>query len=764
MAAVMNDHGSFVLSTRHTSYAFRIDENGHPEHVHYGKRIALSDIDALALKRTCEYGDSIAYENGVNTSWLYTEPLEYSGEGRGDYRPCPLLIEDGSGITSDFIYDSFEIFKGEAGMQGLPSAYNAEETLVLHFKDDFRRLGLDLYYGVYPEEDMLTRRAVLVNHGEKDLIIHRMESFSMDMMEENLVMMTFGGSWAAEMRRNDRKVEKGTLLSSSSTGFSSSLTNPGFILRKENTDEQNGEAWGFNLIWSGSHETYVAKEEHGLVRVMSGIRSENLSYVLKSGESFETPEAFMTYSDQGLNTLSHHFHDFINEHIVRGNWKKKDRPVLVNSWEACYFDFDQAKLLSIAEEGKKLGAELFVLDDGWFGERNNDHAGLGDYQVNREKLPEGLAGLSEKIHALGLSFGLWFEPEAVNPDSDLYRRHPEYALHDTPYKDLYGRNELLLDLTKKEVRDYIVENVSAILDEAQIDYVKWDMNRQMTGHSAAFDYDYIQGLYEVLDRIFTPRPQILLESCSSGGNRFDAGMLCYSQQIWGSDDTDPVERLDIQKGYSYLYPVSAIGSHVSMAPHGQTMRITPLHTRFHTACYGAFGYELDLTKMNEAEKREIRNETSFYKANRHLFQYGEFSRSDTDDAHEEWTVRNGNTAITTVFRRMIHAASGFEKIHVHNLPEGEYEIKQRTVFLNASPDAARKAQRCGVNETYEDGSVSICLPAHTMKASKNALECGLPLNSVFTGGGWNPLVRTPLDAGSEMYVITPVDDGYHRER
>lgn len=764
MAVVFSDHHSFLLNTEHSSYAFRIDPYGHPEHIHYGNPVSFSDLDALSLKRSDEYGDSIPYEEGKNTTWLYTEPLEYGSEGRGDYHLSPLLLDSDTGITTDFRYDSDEIVKESVPAEGLPSACQGDSTLILHLKDSVRNLFLDLYYTVYPQEDVITRRAVLRNEGKEEIRLHRLESFSMDLAEDNLVMMTFNGAWAHEMQRTDREVKTGTLFSGSSVGFSSSLCNPGFILRKNHTDEEHGQAWGFNLVWSGSHETYVSKDEHGLTRVMSGIRSENLTHVLKPGESFSTPEAFMTYTGAGLNDLSHHFHDFINEHIVRGNWKKKDRPVLVNSWEACYFDFDEEKLLSIARKGKDLGAELFVLDDGWFGQRNNDHAGLGDYAVNTQKLPHGLKGLSDRIHDLGLSFGLWFEPEAVNPDSDLYRTHPEYALHDTPYSDLYGRHELLLDLTRKDVRDYIVDHVSEILDDAQVDYVKWDMNRQMTGHSADFDYEYIRGLYDVLERIFRPRPQILLESCSSGGNRFDAGMLCYSQQIWGSDNTDPVERLDIQKGYSCLYPLSAIGSHVSMAPHGQTMRITPLHTRFHVSSYGAFGYELDLTKLNDAEIREIRNETAFYKANRHLFQYGTFDRHDTDNAHEEWTVRDGNHAITTLFRRMGHASSGYEKIHVHHLSAGEYAVQERTVYRLVKEPLLHKAAAYGLVEKTADGSCVMKLPEEKMKASAEALDCGIPVRNVFTGGGWNPEARTPVDYGSEMYVITPVNEPHKRER
>ncbi|MEZ4628485.1 MAG: alpha-galactosidase, partial [Eubacteriales bacterium] len=367
-----------------------------------------------------------------------------------------------------------------------------------------------------------------------------------------------------------------------------------------------------------------------------GIHPQSFEWTLASGERFETPEAVMTFSSDGFNGMSAHFHDFVNAHIVRGDWKGKERPVLINNWEACFFRFTRSKLLRLARQARRLGVELFVLDDGWFGKRNDDHAGLGDYAVNTKKLPRGMKSFADEIRSLGMMFGLWFEPEMVNPDSDLYRAHPEYAVTTPGRAPLYGRNQLVLDLCNPDVRDYIVNNVSKILDDASVDYVKWDMNRHISDacspvlvNQGEFYHRYMMGLYDVLSRIFRPRPQILLESCSSGGNRFDLGMLCFSPQVWSSDDTDAIERLKIQEGLSYLYPLSAMGAHVSAAPNQQTLRQTPIATRFNVASFGCLGYELDLKHLTMLERKEVREQIAYYRAHRNTLQYGRFFRHDT---------------------------------------------------------------------------------------------------------------------------------------
>lgn len=748
---IEEQQGLFALHTDHTSYLFRVDGYGHLEHIHYGRRVNLSDAQALALKQTLPYGTAIEYEDNVQGSWRDITPFEYDNHGIGDYRTPSCLVSGSAGSSTDFVYQGYETEdKEQVMLNGFPSAYGAAGSLRVHLLDKAGKMALDLIYTIYPSADVITRRAVLINTGEEPLMVNRLMSFSMDMMEENLVMVSFHGNWVNEMQRRDIPVQAGENCISSRTGFSSNMTNPGFILRKKDTTEMHGEAWGFNLVYSGSHKSIVSHDEHGCVRVMSGFNDENFNWKLGKDEQLETPEAFMTYSHEGLNTLSHHFHTFIKDHIVRGAWQYKERPVLVNDWEAFTFTFDEEKLVSLARQGKELGAELFVLDDGWFGKRNDDHAGLGDYWVNEKKLPNGIIGLSKRIHDMDMLFGLWVEPEAVNPDSDLYRAHPDWIIHEEGRRNLTGRYEYLLDLSRKEVQDYIIENVGRVLDEGEVDYVKWDMNRQMTAADGTFVYRYMMGLYRVLGEIFYKRPHILFESCSSGGNRFDAGMMCYSSQIWTSDDTDAMERLAIQKGTSYLYPLSTMGAHVSAVPNGQTMRSVSLPVRFAVSAFGVLGYELDLTILSDIEKKEIKEQIAWYKMNRKLLQYGTFYRTDCDAAHESFTVSNGEEAITAVYRRMMHAAASFEKMYMHGLSEGDYDISMRNAILPLDMPCPHGLEGC--YEQEKDGSSGIRLLWKPLCASSEALAYGIQLPLVFNSSGVSPYMRYPLDYGAELYT------------
>lgn len=748
---IEEQQGLFALHTDHTSYLFRVDCYGHLEHIHYGRRVSLSDAEALSVKQTLPYGSAVEYEDNVQRSWRDVEPFEYGNNGIGDYRTPSCLVSHPNGTSTDFVYQGYCVEDKEQVIQnGFPCGYDASASLTIHLIDKAEKMAMDLIYTIYSKSDVITRRVVLMNRGEEALTVHRLMSFSMDMMEDQLVMVSFHGNWAKEMQRRDVPVNAGTLSISSRTGSSSNMTNPGFILRRNDTNEMHGEAWGFNLVYSGSHKSIVSRDEHGCVRVMSGFNDESFFWTLEKGEQLETPEAFMTYSADGLNTLSGHFHHFIQNHIVRGSWQYKERPVLVNDWEAFMFTFDEEKLISLARQGKELGAELFVLDDGWFGERNDDHAGLGDYNVNLNKLPNGIRGLSDKIHAMDMLFGLWFEPEAVNPDSDLYRAHPDWIIKEEGRRNLTGRYEYLLDLSRREVQDYIIENVGRVLDEGNVDYVKWDMNRHMTAMSGTFVYRYMLGLYRVLSEIFYKRPHILLESCSSGGNRFDAGMMCYSPEIWTSDDTDAMERLGIQKGTSYLYPLSTMGAHVSAVPNAQTMRSVGLPVRFAVAAFGILGYELDLTELSDIEKKEIKEQIAWYKQNRSLMQFGTFYRSDCDDAHEYFTVSDGDKAITGVYRRMVGAASPLEKLKIAGLSKGEYEIGMRNAVMPL--DIPCPSELVGCLETAEDGSYGIRLLWKPLCAGSEALSCGIPLPLVFNSSGASPYMRYPLDFGAELYT------------
>ena len=761
----------FCLSTDHTAYMMGITDFGHGEHIHFGGPVSPADAQALSYKRTIGRGTAVEYAPGSGY-FLDNIPLEWSGTGKGDFRnpPIELLLPDGT-FTNDFLFLGHEIQQGIAPLQTLPGPYAAEqeaETLILHFMEAASPVKLDLYYTVFAKEDILTRRAVIINEGDKPLTLRKLMSYMVDMVPaRELTFTTFDGAWIKEARRHDRKVCPGIYVNEGSTGASGNKHNPGVIVSETGCGEDLGRCWGFNLIYSGNHYTALEMGESGLVRIMGGISPRCFQYTLSPGESFETPEAVLTYSDGGYNGLSAHFHSFIQNHIVRGDWKDRERPILCNDWEACFFSFRERKLLSLAKKAKQAGVELFVLDDGWFKGRNHDRAGLGDYAVDKKKLPHGLTGLCERVNKLGMGFGLWMEPESVNEDSDLYRQHPDWAVKLPNRNPSYGRNQLLLDLVNPAVRDYIVEQVSAILDSCPITYVKWDMNRHMSDmyspfcENGAFFHEYIKGLYDILGRIFYPRPQVLFESCSSGGNRFDLGMLCYCQQIWASDDTDPVERVCIQGGLSYLYPPCCMGSHISEAPHQQTLRTTPLSTRFHVSAFGALGWEMDMGTLTPAEKKEARSSMAYYRANRRLFQFGRFYRLGRQNGMEGWAAVGEKGAVVARFMMESKAAAPVDVLRVPGLKaEATYQVERKTKGLRVGPLSSLIKHVAPVN-LRKDGFIIhlidrfYMLPdgKETFTATGRALMEGVPLNTRFIGTGYSDRVRMLGDFGSELYHI-----------
>jgi len=600
-------------------------------------------------------------------------------------------------------------------------------------------------------------------------------SMNLDIPNDGYRLITFDGGWIKEANKHERKLTYGMHVNSSTTGSSSNRHNAGFILAANNTTEIQGNAYGFNLVYSGNHYSAIELSNHDIVRIQTGINPYCFEWTLENGEQFETPEAIMSYSGAGFNGLSHNFHDFINNHIVRSDWKGKERPIVINNWEAYFFKFTQGKLLNLAKRAKKLGVEMFVLDDGWFGKRDNDKAGLGDYTVNNKKLPQGLPEFSNSIHELGMKFGLWFEPEMVNEDSDLYRTHPEYALKTPGKNPARGRNQLVLDMCNPKVRDYIVENVTNILDTANVDYVKWDYNRHISDACSScipdqgrFFHEYTMGLYETLDRIFTPRPHILFESCSSGGNRFDLGMLCYSPQIWTSDDTDPIERLRIQSGISYLYPLSTMGAHVSEAPHVQTLRETPLATRFNVAAFGCLGYELDLKFLSDVESKEVKDQIDFYKKYRRIFQYGKFCRGEQfKDNKVVWHVvdKDSKAGISGFFQTQTTASEGFDRLRFMGLEEDrKYSVKTRAqrVFIKRFGGLVKHLLPVTLDPNGlilrtvdKHYSMNDCIESYT--GNGKALMNGLLLNNQFEGTSYNENTRLLGDYGSNLYVVEECD-------
>jgi len=739
----------FHLKTAHYSYLIRINGYGQPEHLHFGAPVRTEDYGGFLCRPGLGWGASVLLDDSSSASSADDKALEWSGSGRGDYRESPLELP---GQATDLRFAGARILEEAPMESGLPQAHGDGQTLELTLRQE--GLSLILYYTAF--ETALTRRAVLVNTADTPVTLGKLMSFSLD-LPGSFRMASFHGGWIAEMRRRDTDVTGAKVVLESLTGASSNRCNPGFLLYEPDATESWGRVYGFNLVYSGNHYASAQRSLQGLTRVMQGINPSNFRRTLAPGERFETPEAVLCWADGGFGALSERMHAFVTDHIVPEYWRGRPRPVLYNDWEGCMFHFNHMRLVDLAVRAKRLGCELFVLDDGWFGKRDNDRAGLGDYTVNTKKLPQGLSGLGKKINSLGLDFGLWFEPESVNPDSDLYRAHPDWALTDE-FQPVLGRHQLLLDLTRPQVRDYIVENVTSILDSAPISYVKWDMNR----HSVALGakaHDYILGLYEVLGRIFGPRKEILFESCSSGGNRFDLGMLCFSPQVWSSDNTDPIDRLDIQQGLSYLYPQSTMGAHVSAAPHAQTLRTTPLATRGNVAFFGCLGYELDLKHLLSVEVKEIQAQIEFYKRYREIFQFGTFRRTATG-----WQVSDGKTTLCGVFHRLVHAAPGYEQLRVPGLkPQGLYHVTSLAQAIRVGQFGGLIKHVAPVEIDPNGALLRIADRHYTMKSnpedmtvSGSALASGILLQPAFRGTGYDPNQRTHGDYGSDLYIIEEV--------
>ncbi|MDY0294716.1 MAG: alpha-galactosidase [Acholeplasmataceae bacterium] len=773
----------FKLETKDLHYIFRILPTGQLEHLYFGRKIIDDQFEVLHAKITAGAGSQIEYERDGHKTLLDMTPLEYSGIGKGDFRLSPIEIKMPDGTyVSDFIYDHHQVIDGTLPSESLPLSKEDDKTktLIITMKDEHLHVEMDLVYSVFFESNTISRRVILRNKNQNALVIRKIMSMMLDLDSKDYDLYTFDGGWIKEAHKHKRALSYGTYSVDSTTGSSSNRHNPGIILAKKDTNEDRGICIGLNLIYSGNHYEAVQISNHDLLRVMTGINPHCFEWELKENEIFETPEAVLSYSDQGFNQLSKHFHDFINHHIVPRQFQYQTRPVVLNSWEAFYFNFNQSKLLKLAKQAKKLGVELFVLDDGWFGHRDDDTSSLGDYTINKKKLPFGLKYLADQIHKMGLQFGLWFEPEMVNPQSELYQKHPEYAISIPGRNPSLGRNQLVLDLCQKEVRDYIKTSLMSVLDTVTIDYIKWDMNRHITDmyskaltHQGAFYHQYILGLYDILFDIQKKYPSILIETCSSGGNRFDLGMLSFGAQVWASDDTDPIERLKIQEGLSYLYPLSTISAHVSLAPHAQTLRETPLSTRFNVASFGVLGYELNFDYLSPAEKQEIKHQIAFYKTHRDLFQFGEFKRHEKkDNFHMTWQIQHKESTIIAQYQTLAEASPAFEKLYVKDVEnEKMYRIqnfKQRLplkrfghlishalpIKLNTNGFIMRQI---GKYKTLDNATIDTI-------ASGLILQQGLKLKQQFMGTYYNDQTRMIGDFGSMIYVIEPFSGGISDEK
>ena len=682
----------FHLQTEHSSYQMQVGPYGSLLHLYYGPRVE-DGLGHLYTPKERGFSGNPADTGNDRTFSFDTAPQEYSCFGGADYRTACLEAVSAQGAGDlDLRYASHRTGKGKPALPGLPHVYFGEdegETLVVILRDEARQVEVELFYSVLPGYDAITRHAVIHNRGREALFLERALSCQLDMAGMGYDLITFWGKHCLERQPARTPVRHGKITAESVRGTSSHQQNPFVILCEQGTGEEQGECWGLSFAYSGNFLAGAEVDQLGNTRVFMGIHPQGFRWQVKGGGAFVTPEVILCHSSQGLGGLSRQYHRLLRERLCRGEYKLARRPILINNWEATYFDFTGEKLLKIAEEAASLGVEMLVMDDGWFGARKDDYRGLGDWVVNEAKLGMTLDQLVKGINALGLKFGIWFEPEMVNEDSDLYRAHPDWCFRTPGRAPGRSRNQLVLDMGRAEVRDYVFDAMSAVLNSAHVEYVKWDMNRHLANvWSAALPperqgeayHRYVLGVYELMERFVTAFPHILLEGCSGGGGRFDAGILYYSPQIWCSDNTDAVDRISIQYGTSFGYPISAVGSHVSAVPNHQTGRVTPLSLRGDVAFCGTFGYELDVSKLSEGEKAEIRGQTAFYKKHYFTINQGDYYRltdPGISQPYAAWQVVNRETGSALLFYARL-SAQGNEagvRLKLQGLvPEKRYHI------------------------------------------------------------------------------------------
>lgn len=682
----------FTFHTRHSTYQMQVDKYGFLLHLYYGRKTQGTTEYVLTYADRGFSGNP--YDVGPDRTYsMDALPQEFPCQGNGDFRSPAIAVKNTDGSYGcDLRYKSHEVKKGKYGIKGLPAVYADEteaETLEILLEDPVTKLQVILLYGVLPECDVITRSARIVNAGEGIIYLEKVQSACLDFVTGNYDIISFYGRHAMERNFQRRPVSHGSFKIGSRRGTSSHQYNPLMILARPDTNEDFGGCYAMSFVYSGSFQGESEVDQYNQTRALLGLQEEQFSYPLKSGDVFYVPEAVLSYSGQGLAKLSQNLHRCYRTHLCRGKYKEVARPILVNSWEAAYFNIDGKTLYDLAVHAADLGIEMLVMDDGWFGKRNDDNSSLGDWVVNEKKLGEPLKDFIEKVNGLGIKFGIWFEPECVNEDSDLFREHPDWVFQSPGRKPILGRNQLILDFTRKDVVDAIFERMCSVLDQGNIEYVKWDMNRSMTDkYSAAAEeqgrisYDYMLGLYDFLERLMARYPDLLIEGCSGGGGRFDPGMLYYTPQIWCSDNTDALDRLRIQYGTSFGYPASTVGSHVSIVPNEQTGRITSLETRGVVAMAGIFGYEMDLGTLSETEKETVREQIKKYRRYAPLIQNGLYYRLsnpfEDETAAWEFISEDGTEALVSVVMLEIHGNMTVNYVRLKGLESGRSYREQES--------------------------------------------------------------------------------------
>lgn len=634
----------FTLTTAHTTYQMQADAQGYLLHLYYGARTA-GEMDYLL-----NYGDRgfSGNPNSAGSDRTYSLdalPQEYPSLGTGDFRNYALNIENADGSQCcNPVYITHEIAAGKYTLKGLPfvrAEENEAETLKIILEDPVTKVELHLLYGVLEKEDIITRSVIIKNAGKAPVTVKKAQSACLDFLHGDYDLIKFYGRHAMERNMERMPVSHESTRIGSRRGTSSHQYNPGVILAGKNTNEDSGSCYGMLFVYSGNFLVEAEKDQYDQTRIQMGLTDELFAYPLEAGAEFIAPEVILSYTNKGLSRLSQQYHHCIMNHICQGKYVHANRPVLINSWEAAYFDFTGDTIVELAKEAKALGIDMVVMDDGWFGKRNDDNSSLGDWYANEEKLGGTLTKLIERVNAEGVKFGIWIEPEMVSEDSDLYREHPEWAITIPGRKPVRSRNQLVLDFSRKEVRDEIFKRICAVLDQGNVEYIKWDMNRSLADiYAPNVTYDYVLGVYDFLEKLTNRYPDILIEGCSGGGGRFDAGMLYYTPQIWCSDNTDAINRTRIQYGTSFFYPVAAMGSHVSAVPNHQTGRVTSMHTRGVAAMSGTFGYELNPALLNAKEKAEIRAQLAQYREYQELIREGDYYRLSNpfQDNFAAWMV------------------------------------------------------------------------------------------------------------------------------
>ena len=768
----------FHLQTLNSSYIVCVHESGQLINLHYGARIEhFENIRSLFQNYSTQVGSSTLYTKGENYT-LDTMILEYPSYGKGDYRTPALLIEYEDGTrTSDFTYYGYTLHPHMINPKGMPHIRESNgrgsiDTLEIILKEKYADVFLHLFYTAVDDSDAIVRFSRVENKQDLNIQIHSIMSMNLDFTDDAYDMITLDGMWIRERQLNRRALKPGVVSIDSKKGVSGANHAPFIGLVRTGTCDNHGEAYGYSLAYSGNFVGKVEVSPYHMTRIQMGISDFDFEWPLAPEEVFETPEVVMVYASNGLNGMSQRFHNCINNHLIAPQWQFKERPILINNWEATYFDFDEKKLLKLAKAAKDVGIELFVLDDGWFKGRNNDQSSLGDWVVDTKKLPNGLEGISKKIRALGMDFGIWVEPEMVSEDSDLYRTHPEWSIGSPLKETALGRNQRLLNLSDPMVRNYLMTSLTAVIEKSNASYVKWDMNRNFSdmygsnlspNEMKAFNHRYVLGLYALLSELTEAFPNVLFESCSSGGNRFDMGMLYYMPQTWTSDNTDATERVEIQYGTSLIFPTSTMGAHVSGRPSHQVLRTTPIESRFNVAAFGLLGYELDLTKISAFDKRVITKQIEFYKKHRRTLQFGTFYRNGSpfEQNITTWYSINDKEVVLGYYQKLQRPCAQLESIKLNGLDDQTtYAFETRMQFQNVStfgelinPYIPINIKEGGLIQNFINNRYLYAMEQQSFKLPGDVIKhIGLRMYAQFSGTGIDEHTRFIGDFGSRMYV------------